>query len=96
MSEQKAKPLAEFANKKNIMWVILSGSIMVLVLALLILGGGDAIISSVYSVMLWCGLFGGSLARYTDKNGYVGFGVGSALGVVIHIFAPVLSHLLVG
>lgn len=96
MTDNKAKPLQEFANKKNVVWVIMSASIMFLVLALLIIGGGDQIISSVYSVMLWCGIFGGTLARYLDKNGWIGFGIGSGIGVILHIFAPVLTLVLLG
>ena len=84
----------EFANTKNIMWVVLSGALMLLVLVLLIIGGGDAIISSVYSVMLWCGLFGGALARYLGKNGWAGFGFGSAIGMVLHVLAPLISNTL--
>ena len=52
------------------------------------LGAG---ITSVYSIMLWTGMFGATLARYTGKNGWMGFLVGSAFGMVIHIFAPLIQ-----
>ena len=84
-----------FTDRKNIYWVIITGAMAIMVLVLMLfpqnLGGG---ITSVFSLMLWWGLFGLFLFRYIDKKGIVGFIGGSIIGMVIHIFAPVLAVLL--
>jgi hypothetical protein len=84
-----------FTDGKNIYWVIITGAMAIMVLLLMLfpqnLGGG---ITSVFSLMLWWGMFGLFLFRYIDKKGVVGFIAGSVLGMLIHIFAPVLAALL--
>jgi VIT1/CCC1 family predicted Fe2+/Mn2+ transporter len=84
-----------FTNPKNINWVLLSGAMAVTVLVLMFLpqqlGSG---LTSVYSIMLWTGLFGATLSRYLGKNGWMGFLTGSIVGMVIHIFAPVIIAVL--
>lgn len=86
---------SEFKDSKNIMWVILSGS-MAIVVSLLVffpqnLGAG---LTSVFSLMLWWGLFGLFLFRYIDKKGLIGFIIGSIIGMILHIFAPLIAALL--
>lgn len=81
-----------FANKKNIMWVLLSGAMALTFVVMLFLpdtGAGSGTLS-VYAAMLWCGLFGAALARYTGKNGWFGFAVGSAGGLVIQILSQLV------
>ena len=84
-----------FNDGKNIYWVIITAAMAVTVLLLMLfpqnLGGG---ITSVYSLMVWWGLFGLFLFRYLDKKGVIGFIGGSILGMLIHIFAPILAALL--
>jgi hypothetical protein len=95
MSDQKYNPLDEFKNKKNIVWVIMSASMCIFILFVLFsgasMGENVGVIDSVYSVMLWCGIFGGILARYIDKNGWLGFGIGSVFGMICFIIAPMLT-----
>ncbi|MBU2978399.1 hypothetical protein [Alteromonas sp. C1M14] len=80
-----------FTDKKNIMWVLLSGAMAILFVILLFVPGGSQNDSlfSVYSAMIWCGLFGGALFRYLDKNGWVGFAIGSVAGMCIQIFSQI-------
>ncbi|GGW91415.1 hypothetical protein [Alteromonas halophila] len=76
-----------FANRKNIMWVLLSGAMATTFIVLLFLpdtGVGTGTIG-VYAAMLWCGLFGAALARYTGRNGWLGFAIGSVVGLLIQI-----------
>ena len=94
MSDDQYKPLDEFMNKKNIVWVLMSASMCFFILFVLFTGTGGGIIGSVYSVMLWTGIFGGVLARYFDKNGWVGFGIGSVFGVICFIIAPTVIEAL--
>jgi len=74
--------------------VILSAGMAVLVSVLLFfpneLGAG---ITSVFSLMLWWGLFCLFLFRYLGKKGLHGFIAGSVIGMLLHIFAPVLLAL---
>lgn len=91
MSDDQYKPLDEFKNKKNIVWLIMSASVCLFILFVLFSPATVGIIDSVYSVMLWCGIFGGVLARYIDKNGWFGFGIGSVLGMACYILAPVIT-----
>lgn len=90
--ENEAAPkYSAFTNPKNINWVILSGAMAALIITLMFmpqqLGAG---ITSVFSVMLWTGLFGLTLSRYIGKGGLAGFFCGSLVGMILHIFAPVL------
>lgn len=76
-----------FSNNKNITWVALSGAMALTFAVMLFLpdtGTGDGMLS-VYAAMLWCGLFGASLARYKNASGWVGFAIGSVLGFVLQI-----------
>ena len=81
-----------FANKKNILWVILSGGMALTVMGSQFMPGIVALgsMTSVYSAMLWVGIFGAALARYLNKNGWIGFAVGSVLGVSLNILASII------
>lgn len=71
---------------KRIIWVYLSGAMALTFVAMLFVpfsGAGDSMLS-VYATMLWCGIFGASLARYRDKSGWIGFAAGSVTGMLIH------------
>ena len=85
----------EFKRHNNVMWVILTGAMALVVSVLLFfpqnLGVG---ITSVFSLMLWWGLFGLFLFRFVKKKGLIGFIAGSVLGLILHIFAPVIARLL--
>jgi len=91
MSDKQYNPLDEFKNKKNIVWVLMSASMCIFILFVLFSGEDVGVIDSVYSVMLWCGIFGGIIARYIDKNGWLGFGIGSVFGMLCFILAPLIS-----
>jgi hypothetical protein len=84
-----------FTNPKNINWVLLSGAMAITVIVLLFmpeqLGAG---ITSVYSIMLWTGLFGATFSRYISKSGWMGFFTGSLFGMVLHIFAPLIQAIM--
>lgn len=83
---------SEFGNKKNIMWVLLSGAMAVTFIVLMFLpdsGTGTGMVA-VYASMLWCGLFGAALARYREKSGWVGFAVGSVTGLVIQMLSQLV------
>ena len=72
-------------KKKNIIWVYLSGAMALTIIVMLFLpnsGMGNGLMT-VYGSMLWCGIFGASLARYLDKSGWFGFALGSAVGMFI-------------
>ena len=74
-----------FADKKNIMWVVLSGAMALTFVVMLFLpdtGMGTGLIST-YSAMLWCGFFGAALFRYRAASGWAGFAYGSVIGLVI-------------
>ena len=76
-----------FANKKNIMWVLLSAAMAVTFVVLLFLpntGVGDGTLG-VYAAMLWCGLLGAALARYRNGSGWLGFAIGSGAGLLSQI-----------
>ena len=82
-----------FSNRKNIMWVLLSGAMALLFIAMLFIPGasqGDSMLS-VYSAMIWCGLFGAALFRYLNKNGWIGFATGSVLGLVIQFISQIVT-----
>lgn len=86
------KPIDGFTNRKNILWVILAAGMAVTVVGSQFLPGmgmHDSL-TSVYSSMLWCGIFGAALARYISKNGWIGFAIGSVIGVTLNILASVL------
>lgn len=95
ISADPQKPSEAFQSKQNIMWPILSGALATTITFLVFfpqnLGGG---ITSVYSLMVWWGLFGLFLFRYIGKQSTYGFIAGSATGMLLHIFAPVLAAIL--
>jgi hypothetical protein len=95
-AKQTEKPMEGFKDKQNIMWPLLSGAMAITITFLVFfpqnLGGG---ITSVYSVMVWWGVFGMFLFRYLNKAGSIGFIGGSAIGMLLHIFAPVFAALMV-
>ena len=81
-----------FANKKNIMWVLLSGAMALTFIIMLFLpntGMGNGLIAT-YSAMLWCGFFGASLWRYRNANGWAGFAYGSVVGFVIQFISQLM------
>lgn len=87
----QSSPQHSFANKKNIMWVLLSGAMAMLFVVLLFIPGAsqNGSLFSVYSAMIWCGLFACTLFRYLDKNGWIGFAVGSVVGMCIQILSQI-------
>ncbi|WP_414829098.1 hypothetical protein [Alteromonas sp. H39] len=90
MSDKPAD--SEFGNKKNIMWVLLSGAMAITFIVLMFLpdsGTGTGMIA-VYASMLWCGLFGAALGRYFNKNGWIGFAIGSVVGLVIQMLSQLV------
>lgn len=86
------KPSDQFKNRKNILWVILAAGMAVTVVGSQFLPGMGmhGSMTSIYSSMLWCGIFGAALSRYINKNGWIGFAIGSVLGVTLNILASVL------
>jgi hypothetical protein len=51
--------------------------------------------ASLIGAMIVCGLFGGAVAKYLDKDGFIGFGIGSAFGVIDNIamsYIKVILH----
>ncbi len=87
-----AKPQDAFKDKKNIMWVLLSGAMALTIVVLLFLpnSGTGSGMFSVYSAMLWCGIFGATSARYIGKSGWFGFAIGSVGGMLIQMLAYIL------
>ncbi|MCZ8530272.1 hypothetical protein [Alteromonas sp. PRIM-21] len=78
-----------FADKKNIMWVLLSGAMALTFIVMLFLpdtGMGGGLIST-YSAMLWCGFFGAALWRYRTASGWAGFAYGSVIGLVLQFIS---------
>lgn len=81
-----------FADKKNIMWVLLSGGMAMTFIIMLFLpntGMGDGMIAT-YSSMLWCGFFGAALWRYRNANGWTGFAFGSVVGFVLQVVSQII------
>ena len=77
------------AKKKNVIWVILSGAMALTIIVMMFLpdSGMGTGLMAIYGSMLWCGIFGASLARYLGKNGWFGFGFGSAAGMLIQFIS---------
>jgi VIT1/CCC1 family predicted Fe2+/Mn2+ transporter len=92
MSENK--PQDSFKDRKNIWWVVLSGAMALTFLVLLFLpdSGTGSATASVYAAMLWCGLFGAAIARYIGKSGWIGFAVGSGIGMLLQITAQIIVY----
>ncbi len=88
MSDTNTQPNS-FTDKKNIMWVLLSGAMAAMFIVLLFVPGGSDANStlSVYAAMLWCGIFLATVFRYINKNGWVGFIIGSVLGMLIQMLS---------
>lgn len=88
----QATPMESFKSTQNIMWVLLSGALAVLVTILLFfpqnLGGG---ITSVYSLMLWWGLFVMFVCRFIKKSAMFGFIGGSVFGMILQILSPLVT-----
>lgn len=82
-----------FTQRKNILWVILAAGMAITVVGSQFLPGVGMheSLTSVYSSMLWCGILGAALWRYRLKNGWIGFAIGSVIGVTLNILASVLS-----
>ena len=81
-----------FADKKNIMWVLLSGAMALTFIVMLFLpdtGMGGGLIST-YSAMLWCGFFGAALWRYRTASGWAGFAYGSVIGLVLQFISQII------
>ena len=81
-----------FADKKNIMWVLLSGAMALTFIVMLFLpdtGMGGGLIST-YSAMLWCGFFGAALWRYRTASGWAGFAYGSVIGLVLQFISQLI------
>jgi hypothetical protein len=81
-----------FADKKNIMWVLLSGGMAMTFIVMLFLpntGMGDGMIAT-YSSMLWCGFFGAALWRYRNANGWTGFAFGSVVGFIMQVMSQII------
>ena len=77
------------AKKKHVIWVILSGAMALTIIVMMFLpdSGMGTGLMAIYGSMLWCGIFGASLARYLGKNGWFGFGFGSAAGMLIQFIS---------
>ena len=88
MSETNPQPNS-FTDKKNVMWVLLSGAMAAMFIFLLFVPGGSDANStlSVYAAMLWCGIFLATVFRYFGKNGWIGFIVGSVVGMLIQMLS---------
>ena len=81
-------------KSKSLIWVWLTGCMALVVIGSMfssdIATSAAAPISSIYSVMLWMGLFFWTLFRYLGKSGGIGFAIGSAVGITLFILAPLL------
>tara|TARA_B100002003_G_C13986765_1_gene476972 strand:+ start:257 stop:529 length:273 start_codon:yes stop_codon:yes gene_type:complete len=85
-------PQDNFSNRKNPVWVLLSGAMALMFVVLMFLpdsGTGGATLS-LYSAMLWCGLFGAAVSRYRGNSGWTGFAAGSVAGMLLQIIAPMI------
>lgn len=92
VGDNQSQPSDAFNNRKNFLWVVLAAGMAITVVGSQFLPGvgmHDSL-TSVYSSMLWCGIFGAALARYISKNGWIGFAIGSVLGVTLNILASVI------
>lgn len=79
-------------EQKKVIWVYLSGAMALTIVVMLFLpdtGTGSPLVS-MYSTMLWCGIFGGSVARYIGRNGWMGFALGSASGMLIQTLSQII------
>ena len=91
-SNSKQSKDSAFADKKNVMWVLLSGAMALTFIVMLFLpntGMGNGMIAT-YSAMLWCGFFGASLWRYRNGNGWTGFAYGSVIGFTLQFVSQLI------
>jgi len=79
-------------KKKNPIWIPLTFAMAVTILFAMFYS--DLGTSSLIGGMIGCGLFGGAVAKYLDKDGFVGFGIGSAFGVIANIGMSYLKYFL--
>lgn len=90
--DDNTKPSSAFADKKNIMWVLLSGAMALTFVVMLFLpdtGMGTGLLST-YAAMLWCGFFGAALWRYRSSSGWAGFAYGSVIGFVVQFASQLI------
>ncbi len=90
--DDTTKPSSAFADKKNIMWVLLSGAMALTFVVMLFLpdtGMGTGLLST-YAAMLWCGFFGAALWRYRSGSGWAGFAYGSVIGFVVQFASQLI------
>lgn len=90
--DDNTKPSSAFADKKNIMWVLLSGAMALTFVVMLFLpdtGMGTGLLST-YAAMLWCGFFGAALWRYRNGSGWAGFAYGSVIGFVVQFASQLI------
>ena len=83
---------APFSNRKNSIWVTLSGAMALTFVSMLFLpnsGAGEGMVAT-YSSMLWCGIFGASLARYLSHSGWIGFAIGSGVGFTLQLVSQLI------
>lgn len=75
--------------RKSVLWVYLSGAmaLIIVVMSFLPQSGLGGSVASVYSVMLWVGIFGAAVARYRERSGWFGFAVGSAAGMFLFVLS---------
>ncbi|MFC3094757.1 hypothetical protein DRW07_12265 [Alteromonas sediminis] len=92
-NEKGTSPSVAFTDPKNKIWVILSASMAITVLAAQIFQGVAVLnsMASIYSAMLWTGIFGAALARYMLKSGWFGFALGSAAGAALTILIGIFA-----
>ncbi|MFS1701465.1 hypothetical protein FJ444_09160 [Aestuariibacter sp. GS-14] len=79
-------------NKKNVLWVYLSGAMAITIVVMMFMpnsGMGGSIIA-IYGPMLWCGIFAAALARYNERNGWIGFAIGSGIGMLLQVISQIV------
>jgi len=89
-------PKQESANgkPKRLIWVLLASILAIGTYAALLIpafAGQKINPVSGYGSMLWSGVLIATAWRYRNKNGWVGFGLGAVLGVLIFILAAFIS-----
>ena len=85
---------SENGKPKRLIWVLLASILAIRTYAALLIpafAGQKINPMSGYGSMLWSGVLIATVWRYRNKNGWVGFGLGAALGVLIFILAAFIS-----
>lgn len=80
-------------KKKNPIWMPLTFAMAITILSAMFYS--DLGTASLIGAMIGCGLFGGAVAKYLGKDGFIGFGIGSAFGVIANIamsYIKVILH----